>query len=178
MQPSAQTRRIIILAYLMLTICSVAPAQVTTQPADPIAKELDAANTQHSQAVDDANKELLLAIDQRINAAADSGDLSLVQSLQAIRTKAQTEGAVPGYVDDAAVRGANNEYEKRLAAARVQLKSSYQDAIRDYTRARNFDRAQSIQDELDSMLRNDPTMQPRVVDLLQVVDPKRDTLSG
>jgi len=60
----------------------------------------------------------------------------------------------------------------------MRLIDAYRDAIRDCARAGQIEKAQGTQKELDSVLVADPTMKPRVVDLLKYVDPQRDALSG
>jgi hypothetical protein len=167
----------------MLGICRIAvaqtPASAATQPAtDAIAQALTLAKAQHRQAIDDAKKALLGVIDQRINAAADAGDLTLVQSLQVVKATAAVDGTVSDNEKDFVILIAKNHYDTSIGAARAKLNRAYQIAVRDYTRERNFTAAQSTQEELNSLVLVDPTMTPHVIDLLRLVDPTRDCVSG
>lgn len=81
-------------------------AQVPTSPIptpEAIGKELDAAKTQYRLATANDTAVLLEAIDKRINAATDAGNLALVKALQGVRTTAATVGTVPDDAKDAAV---------------------------------------------------------------------------
>jgi hypothetical protein len=179
----------------MLGICKIVTAQAvsptaaqptsqaTSQPGDTlapdtIAQELATAKAQHQEAIGNAKKALLDVIDQRINEAADAGNLATVQSLQAVRATAAVDGTVPYDVKDTLILVAKTNYETAIASARARLDRAYRKAVRDYTRARRFDEARSTQDELNSLVLVDPTMAPRVIDLLQIVDVTRDALSG
>jgi hypothetical protein len=186
---------VILPAILMLGTCKIVTAQAVsptaTQPAsqatsqpgdtlapDTIARELASAKAQHQEAIGKAKKALLDVINKRINEAANAGNLATVQSLQAVRATAAVDGTVPYDVKDTVILVAKTNYETAIASARARLDRAYRKAVRDYTRARRFDEARSTQDELNSLVLVDPTMAPRVVDLLQLVDVTRDALSG
>jgi hypothetical protein len=158
-------------------------AQATSQPSDTaahdlIAQGLAAAKTQHQLDIAIAKKELLTLIDRRTNEAIDDGDLATVQTLQAARATAAIDGTVPDDVKDVVVLVAQRNYETNIASAGARLNRAYKIAVREYTRERRFAEARATQDELDSLALVDPTMASRVVDLLQLVDPDRDTLAG
>jgi hypothetical protein len=117
-------------------------------PVSTIAQELDAAKAANKQAIADARKVLVTTVDDRLNAATDAGDLATVQSLQAVKSAAQTDGSVSDDVKDAAIVAAKKRYDQAVVAANGVLAQAYQKAVRDYTKARQIDQAMATQKEL------------------------------
>ena len=143
MRLSMRFQYVTIAVFLMLGICGISiaqsPSPAATQPApDAIAQALTLAKAQHRQAIDDAKKALLGVIDQRINAAADAGNLTLVQSLQVVKATAAVDGTVSDNEKDFVILIAKTHYDTSIGAARARLNRAYQIAVRDYTRAREF----------------------------------------
>src|SRR3954471_4301949 len=106
---------------VVLLICCVAAAPATTKPStapttapttapEAILAQLSDAKVEHDRALAAAKESLLGAIDARLNAAADAGDLKMVQVLQAVKQSAERDGSVPDSTPDAAVKAAKTMY--------------------------------------------------------------------
>lgn len=183
---SPRLMRTILIMILTLLSLSFANAQDVLRPTDPgsnpatdqIADNLARAKSEHQQSVDDASKVLLDTINRRINTAADAGDLATVQSLQKAKAIANSNAMDPIDTTDSAVTVAKNHFDSVIAASRSRLIAAYQNAIRGYTRARRFDKAESVQTEFNSITSTDPTMAPHVVDLMRLLDLRKDVVSG
>ena len=180
---SVRRVRFIFNACLVLLVSALALAQPissdSTQPAgDPIVDALVQAKAQHQRAVEAARQRLLAMIDRQINAATCAGDLAMVRSLQLARTAAAVDGSIPADLNNPAVLTAKAEYDRIIAVARIRMAGVYETAVRAYTRAGKLDKAQATQEEFDSLTDNDPTLCPPPIDLLQLVNPDRDAISG
>jgi hypothetical protein len=125
------------------------PTSVPTTQA--IGQDLAAAKSEYHHAVDEARKALVSTIDRRLNAAADAGNLTLVKSLQAAKSSADSDGTIPGDVTEPAVLAAKNDYDSAVQTFMAKLSAAYQTAVHDYTRSRQIDMAQATQDELDGL---------------------------
>ncbi len=111
---------------------------------------LERAKADYRQAVADAKHALVLAIEARIDASSDAGDLNAVTSLQAARAAAQTDAAFADGFSDAAVLSAESRYCWMVQSANRKLGDAYRDAIRGYTRARAIEKAEAVQAEFDA----------------------------
>ena len=119
--------------------------------ADPIIVNLDRAKTNYRKSLSDWKQALLAAIDGRIAAAADAGDLNLVMSLKALRAKAEADGSIPANEKDPSIRAAKTRYDQGVQSARLQLAAAYRRAVHDLTRTRQFEQAEKIQAEFDAL---------------------------
>jgi hypothetical protein len=122
----------------------------TTVSADDIPGRLDDARAAHQKEIATARRGLISTIDTRLDAAADAGDLTLAQSLQAAKLKAAADGTVSDDVTDPAILAARKQMTQSIQAADGRLATAYHDAIVGYTKARKFVEAQAVQDELSS----------------------------
>jgi hypothetical protein len=127
---------------------AAAPSAAASSPAD-IPGRLEDAKAQHEKDVATARRGLLAAIDTRLNAAADAGDLPLAQSMQAAKLKAAENGTIPDDVTDPAILDAKKQMTQSIQAADGRLAAAYHQAIVDYTKARMFTEAQAVQDEMN-----------------------------
>jgi hypothetical protein len=168
---------------LSLALVNIVTGQAATQPSSAdsdaaIAQQLIAARSRHRDATANVKTSFLKVIDERIAAATEAGDLKLVDQLQGLKASTESDAVLSDALTDPVVFTAKDKYDRALAIARMRLIDAYHDAIRDYGRANELDQAQSAEDELRALMADDPTMRPRVINLLNIVDPKRDALSG
>ncbi len=112
---------------------------------------LELARSDYQQAVGDAKKTLLQAIDARINTATNAGDLKAVTKLEAARAAADSDAPLPEGFNDVAVLSAESRYGLTVQAANQKLANAYREAVRNYTRARAIDKAEAVQAELDAI---------------------------
>jgi len=129
---------------------AAAPPPAASPGPEDIPSRLEDAKAEHEKDVATARRGLLAAIDTRLNAAADAGDLPLAQSMQAAKLKAAENGTIPDDVTDPAILDARKQMTQSIQAADGRLAAAYHEAIVDYTKARMFTEAQAVQDELNS----------------------------
>ena len=120
-------------------------------PAGPdIAARLDRAKSDYGSAIAESRKALLSAVDARLNAATDAGDLHAVQSLQAVKTSLERGGTISSDAKDPSILTAQAHYAQSIQSANAHLAAAYHDAVRDYTRSRKIGDAQATQSEFDA----------------------------
>jgi hypothetical protein len=151
------TERIIVAAALGLsTLVSPAHAQVTTapattspasQPTDAIRSTLDERKAEHIHAIERARERLLKVIEARAQAAAEKGDLTALKILDEAKQTFDLEGKLPESLKDASVLAANKAYVGAVKGADTVLSRAYEQAIRDYTRARKIADAEAVRAE-------------------------------
>jgi tetratricopeptide (TPR) repeat protein len=129
---------------------SRSPVQAKPETADSVPAKLEAAKSDHVAALAKARQALVTAIDARLNAAADSGDLNTVKTLQIVKTSAARDGSIAADVKDTSIIAAKSRYDQAVAASNRDLAAAYHQAIRDYTKARQYSDAQATQEELDA----------------------------
>jgi len=127
------------------------PPPTTMASANDIPGRLDDAKIAHQKEMASARRGLISVIDTRLNAAADAGDLTLAQSLQAAKLNAAADGTIPDSVTDPAILAANKQMAQSIQAADGRLSAAYHEAIVGYTKARKFTEAEAVQDELASL---------------------------
>ena len=123
-------------------------ANASTRPDDAIQAQLDDAKDLQQKTAQLAKQHLLDVIEARTQAAADRGDLDAVKSLDATKTSVEADGKLPEDMKDAVIVGAMNTYLSEVKQSNARLAIAYQQAIRDYTRARKTDEAQAIKNEM------------------------------
>src|SRR5690349_20158055 len=94
------TRTLTLFAWLALS------AGLFFAGGDAILDKLETAKTENAKAVDDAKVKLISAIEGRIKAVTDKGDLKAVESLTEVKKAVADEGKLPEGVTDATVRNA------------------------------------------------------------------------
>ncbi len=136
-------------AWFLVGPC-VARQAKPENPEDPILKKLEDAKAKHAKAVEEANKKLLAAIDERAKAAADRGDLKAVTQIKEVRAAAEAGEKFPENVKDAVLTNAFTQRDRTVTLANTALTRSYEDAVRDLTKARKFDEAKVVQAEAEA----------------------------
>jgi hypothetical protein len=130
---------------------ATAPAAVASAAdAHTIAGRLEAAKAAHEQALAAARRIFVAAIDARLNAAADAGDLAGVQSFQAAKIKAAHDGSLADTITDPAVVAAKKAMDQSIDTAHATLVAAYKQAISDYTKGRKIGEALAVQEELNA----------------------------
>ena len=117
------------------------------QDKDPILDKLLKAKEEHVKDTDEARKKFLDALDEKIKAAADKGDLNVVERFQTAKDTFEKEGSLPGSFRDRATLTAKGQMDTRVRLANAKLRSAYEEAVKDYTKAKKFELAKAIQDE-------------------------------
>ena len=127
-------------------------APIAGAPATPeaIAANLDKAKADYNQSIADAKKALVAAIDARITAATQSGDLKTVTALRPVRATADADGSVSPDLADPAIQAAKSRFGSTVQGANTRIALAYKEAIREYTRAGKIDDAQAMQAELNA----------------------------
>jgi len=128
----------------------------TTGPAgaEDVMAQLDTAKSETARVVTAARRAVAKMLDARLDAAADAGDLALVQSLAAARVSVVRTGALPEDIKDKYLLDAQKEAQEQIAAANDALAGKYRAAVASLTRARKFNDAQAVQDDLNAFLRD------------------------
>jgi hypothetical protein len=126
------------------------PIKTVAAGDDNAAGRLEAAKTAHQNAIAAARRVFVAAIDARLNAAADAGDLAGVQSFQAAKIKAGHDGSLAETIKDDAVLQAKKTMDQSIEAANVRLAVAYREAISSLTKARKITEALAVQEELNA----------------------------
>lgn len=128
-----------------LNLPTTSPA---TSPSSPIAASLEAAKAAHAKQVTAARDAYIAAINVRINAAEDAGNLAEVETFQAAKRQATTDGSLPDDLKDVTIRGAHAKMQRTVDASNLRLAAAYREAIVRYTKARQIPQAEAAQKEL------------------------------
>lgn len=134
-----------IIAALVLGLVSVAGA------AD-LESKLQDAREQYRDANQAARVTLIAAIDVKIKEIASSGKLEAVQELLAQRKAFEEQGVVPA---SGHLKAAVNEHNRMINAARAAMVRALEDAIKDYTKGLQFEKAVAIKAELQQLGRDE-----------------------
>jgi hypothetical protein len=118
--------------------------------ADTIPARMEGAKEAHAKEIAAARRVLVSAIDARLNAAADAGNLSGVQALQAAKIQAARDGSIAEAVTDESVHTAKKLMDQSIATAHARLVTAYREAISSYTKARKITEALAVQEELNN----------------------------
>jgi len=108
------------------------------------------AKAKYNESISASKKALISTIAARINIAADAGDLKTVVSLRAVMNSAEADGSIPSETTDPSILEAKARYDRSIQTSRLQLAAAYKQAIRDLTKARQFEQAENIQSEFDA----------------------------
>jgi hypothetical protein len=149
----------------------------TTIPADGIMDNLKASKAEFVRTVLKAHLETLGVIDAKAKAAADNGNLDAYKQLAALSDKVKSEIVVPSNVKDTDIRIADAKFREKASAAYDKLQVDYQGAISALTKARRIEEAEVVQAELgEGGWFRAYVGRPEVIDLLQLIDVRRDTI--
>ncbi len=126
-----------------------APEITAAKPTDVdlISARVDAAKSAYAAEITAARRNLAKVVDQRLNDAADAGELDKVQQLQSAKIKAAADGTLDDSITDESIRTAKKTMEDSITASRAKLALAYQSAISDLTKARMFTEAAAVQEE-------------------------------
>jgi tetratricopeptide (TPR) repeat protein len=134
------------LAQQMKGTAAAPPAEKVVTPAE-VDQALAQAKAQYRTRVNDARQALLAKVDARLNEVLDAGNLPASQALQAAEDALKSSGMVPDGSTDPVVIGATANYRHAIQTANVGMAGAYSQAVRDFTRARELDRAEAVQNE-------------------------------
>ncbi len=152
----AQTRRLrgaaLAATLLWLLAGLVASAQEKKPPAkpdDPVAV-LEAARAEHAKALEDAQKKLMQAVEDRLKVVKDQGDLKAVEKILEVKKSLEADNKLPEGVKDNAVLSAVRQRDRAIDVANSRLMAAYDKTVRDLTKAGKIDEAKAIQKEKDA----------------------------
>ncbi len=114
---------------------------LTSAPEDPVRTTLDRAKTEYETEIARLRKGLLESIQNREDAARAKGDKKSVDAVKAEREEFESTGVLPK-------SPFATEHEKKLRSARQVLILAHTDAIREYTKKREDEKATLVEDEL------------------------------
>ena len=144
--------------------------------AEAIVTKLDAAKAEYAKSLEGVRKKLGMAVEGRLKAAQDSGDLKAVETLTAVKKALEAEGKLPDGVTDTPIKLAKATADRDTVTARGAMIAAYEAAIKEMTKAGLFDEAKVIQTELEEF-KSGVTKDPNVTDLLKLIDPQK-TVKG
>src|SRR5262245_44512302 len=119
------------------------------KPDDPVAV-LEAARAEHAKALDDAQKKLMQAVDERLKSVKDQGDLKAVEKTLEVKKSLEADNKLPEGVKDNTVLSAVRQRDRAIDVANSKLLAAYDKAVRDLTKAGKIDEAKAIQKEKDA----------------------------
>jgi hypothetical protein len=134
---------------------------------DSIRDRLEKAKATYESRLETLRKDILADLDKSENQARQIPDKKRIDEIKAQRTAFQSTGQLPSPLNpqlQARIRGTRSALEKEYVAAR--------DA---YLKARQDDRADAVEKELQQFRKGIPA-QP--IDLLKLIEIKRDTIRG
>ncbi|HSZ55992.1 MAG TPA: hypothetical protein VK797_10040 [Tepidisphaeraceae bacterium] len=102
------------------------------------------AETNYDQAFATTRQKVRDAIDSRLKQVTAEGNLRKVEELQAARAAFLSTGRIGTATTDATIRGAVTQYETIMKGAKVRLLRAYDEAVRDYTKSSQIERAQEV----------------------------------
>jgi hypothetical protein len=101
--------------------------------------------------VADARKAYLDVISSRMDAATRAGDLNGVTQLRTAKSAVEADHALPEGIKDSSILGARTRFASTVQTANTKLATAYREAIRGFTRARQFDQATGVQAEMNAL---------------------------
>jgi hypothetical protein len=139
-------------ATLPWLLASFASAQDKKPPAkadDPVAV-LETARTEHAKALEDAQKKLMQAVDDRLKYVKDQGDLKALEKLLEVKKSLEADNKLPEGVKDNNVLSAVRLRDRAVEVANSRVLAAYDRAVRDLTKAGKIDEAKALQKEKDA----------------------------
>jgi S1-C subfamily serine protease len=129
-------------------MASARESEPATQASDAILARLEDAKEQYTKTISRAKQQVLDVIEARTEAAANKGDLEAVKAFEAAKQSVEHEGKLPEGIKDTPIIGAQNNYLNAVKGATASLQRAYEQAIRDYTKARKTSDAEAVKAEL------------------------------
>lgn len=164
------------------------PAGTAARPKDGVQyPDLDKAWGKYDGVVSEVAGEISTAINKQFDAATAKGDLDAAEKWQAALEKFEKAGELPADSETkAVVIAAVADYKK----AREELTKTYEAVVKSLTMERKIAQAKAVRDELKNLARESDDIRQdtsltdrrktpeRMVDLLAIVDPIRDSVMG
>jgi hypothetical protein len=123
------------------------PARQDTTSPEAIAQTLQQAKAKYRIDVNEATKTLTGKIDARLNAVMNAGQFQPAKNLQAIAAALKNDGQIPDHATDPEVITAVAGYRHAIQSANIRMARAYSLAVSNLTRARQLDRADTLQKE-------------------------------
>lgn len=140
-------------------------AALCGQDADPVKEKLFAAKVAYDTELRSIHKQIEEWFDKRESAARAAADLKMVELIKQERAEFEEDGDVP----NEAPAVLQTQQTRALRA----LESAYTQAVKDYTRTKQDDRAAAVEGELQQL-----STRLNGIDLLALVNPKTHTVTG
>jgi hypothetical protein len=119
---------------------------------DPTLDKLIKAREKHTKTVEEARKKLLDALDDKVQAAANKGDLREVEKYHQAKESFEKEDIFPNTFKDAAILGIKGQMDTTIRLANATLNRAFADAIIEYTKAKKIDQAHALREEQKDFL--------------------------
>lgn len=132
------------LCILILTLASA--SQVVF--AGPIEDQLQAAKEEYEKVVDEARGDLITALEAEVKRVAETGNLDATLALKKDLEEFKVSGKLPS---SSRVKTPVSSYRSTMDKARKKLIESHRNAVADYTKALDLDKAQSIKQQLQQL---------------------------
>ena len=131
--------------WSLLLLCGLAVSSPADEPAaepDPIGEHLEQARTDYVEDTEKVRAGLLASLEQKETSARTSGNKSLVDRIKQEREAFELNDELPSVVS-------NTSYRRGMAQARSRLTAAMRAALKEYLQARQDDRAEAVQAELE-----------------------------
>lgn len=145
--------------FLLLIACSLLASTIAFCGEDVVESKLMAAKDDYETAMSKARAGLLADLKKKAEAAQKSGDLKVLEAVQAEAKAFEEAGELPKSVP-------SRSYESQIRVARARMEDSYSVAVKQYTKDGSISLAKVIQAELDDFKRNGVVSVP--ADLVKV----------
>ncbi len=137
-------------------------------------EQLDRAKQLYVAVMEDARKELLVALEGHVKKVAETGDLDAVRQVLAAKESLEKNGNVP--LDSPVLAPVLGPYQMVHAKAAESLVKSYEAAIRELTRQLKIEEATALQAEMKAFQRGELTIKSREPQQQQPLDPIQERL--
>lgn len=137
-------RQTFLVAAILLTGVWCAAAETT------LPKSVEDAVAAYDQVVSDARHAILKALDEQIDAVSKTGNLTEVKALQSDKDNFEKHGIFP---KSARLKTAVTKSRGQMKAAYEKTKNGLEAAVKEQTKAKEFETAERVQKALDSHVR-------------------------
>ena len=120
------------------------PADTPAGERDPIGDRLEQARTDYVERTEQVRAGLLASLEQKESSARNNGNKQLVDRIKQEREAFELNDELPTVVS-------NTSYRRGMAQARSRLTAAMRTALKEYLQAREDDRAEAVQTELDEI---------------------------
>ena len=116
--------------------------------AGPIEDELQAAKEEYGNVINEARGGLIAALEAEVKRVAETGNLDATLALKKELEEFKASGKLPS---SSRVKTAVSSYRSTMDKARKKLIESHRNAVAEYTKALDLDKAQSIKQQLQQL---------------------------